>query len=282
MNKNVCGVVVFYKPTLENINNVNSYLDQVDFLVIVDNSESENKELTKKFKDNSKVEYVFNGQNLGIAKALNIGAEIAIQKGYKYLLTMDQDSIASENMVEKLLNAVEDKNNIGIISPLHTNKFNTHTRFTKPLERLPHLMASGNLLNLQVYKKVGGFKDYYFIDYVDIEYCLRLQLHGFEVIRVNSVLLEHNEADMTERTLFKKKYYPLNHKPFRFYYKTRNLLLLKNEYGKELKSLMKDLYIGYGRVVIKMLLFEKQKLEKSRMICLGIIDYLKGLKNGKN
>jgi rhamnosyltransferase len=269
---NVAGVVFLYNPENDVYDNIASYIDQIDILYALDNSNKINHELVKKLSKNKKVEYICNNENLGIAKVLNIAAEKAINLNYKYLLTMDQDSKVPPNMVENLLKVAENQKNIGIISPLHSNRYNTHLQFTEPLEKVTAIKTSGNLLSLSAYIKTGKFNEDLFIDYVDIEYCYRLVQSNYNVIRVNNVILEHNEADMSKTTLFNKQYYPYNHNASRLFYKTRNMLYMRREF----KDFSKQTLISYLRIVAKILLFEKNKTEKIKMIVMGMVDYLKG------
>ncbi len=270
--KKVAGVVSLYNPTLEVIDNIATYIDQIHLLYVLDNSNNINYAVVEKLSKNRKIKYINNSQNLGIAKVLNIAADFAINNGYKYLLTMDQDSKATLNMVKNLLEAAQTQENIGIISPLHSNKYNTHLRFTEPFEKVTAVKTSGNILFLDAYMKTGKFNEDLFIDYVDIEYCYRLTQCNYNIIRVNSVILEHNEADMSERVFLGKKYYPYNHKDFRFYYKTRNMLYMRRKFA----NFSKQLLISYLRIVAKVILFEKKRLRKIRMILLGVNDFLKG------
>jgi rhamnosyltransferase len=143
------------------------------------------------------------------------------------------------------------------------------------------VMTSGNLLSLKAFRDVGPFLADFFIDYIDIEYCLKLNYKGYQVLRKNDLILEHNEANLKVRKLFNKNYYPSNNAPIRFYYKTRNLLYLRNQYKNIYSKQMSIEYSAYFRNVIKMLLFEGRKFLKLKMIVLGIGDYLKGAKGRK-
>ena len=95
----LAGVVVLYEPGDCVLNNINSYIDSLETLYIVDNSSSNN---SKKFKG-KKIRYIYNKGNLGIAEALNIGAKRAIKDGYKWLLTMDQDSCFDKYSIGKMV-----------------------------------------------------------------------------------------------------------------------------------------------------------------------------------
>ncbi|MBK7105840.1 MAG: glycosyltransferase family 2 protein [Ignavibacteriae bacterium] len=281
MNTKICATVILYNPDENISDNIMTYINQVNLIIIIDNSDKLNNSLFDKFKINEKVIYVVNGNNIGIAAALNIAARKASQKGFSFLLTMDQDSRAPKNMVENLLNIYEKKENVGIVSPLHSNRYNTHLKFENEIDEVKIAMTSGNLLSLEVFKKVGEFRSDFFIDYVDIEFCFRLQLNNYKIIRANRIILEHNEADLSSKKIFNKTFYPLNHKPFRLYYKTRNLLYLRSMYKNSLPHLLKIEYDSYFRTIVKIILFEKQKFRKFTSILLGIWDYLIGKSGSK-
>ena len=173
----LAAVVVFYNPSKKNINNINNYIDSVDKLYVVDNSDD--KEI--RIENTRKIEYIKLNKNLGIAKALNIGAETAIKEKYKYLLTLDQDSKMTSDIVNKmklfLKNTKEEK--IGLISP-YQDIDSKDEKPTCEYEDMTEVMTSGNIIDLDIYKKIGGFKDWLFIDCVDTDYCMNL--HNYLII----------------------------------------------------------------------------------------------------
>ena len=128
--------------------------------------------------NNNKIEYVYNKKNLGIAKALNLACEKAISDGFKWILTMDQDSYFDSKNIEEYLKIFSQikNDNIGIISPNHVLK-NDITKLEKDeiFIDTDHVMTSGNLLNLSVWEKVGKFDENLFIDEVDSEMCYRMK-----------------------------------------------------------------------------------------------------------
>lgn len=79
----IAGIVTLYNPTDDDIKNISTYIDDIDKLYIVDNTEgSDNK---KRLPRNKKIEYIFKNENLGVATAMNMGAEKALKDGYKWL-----------------------------------------------------------------------------------------------------------------------------------------------------------------------------------------------------
>jgi len=74
----IAGLIVLYNPDQNVIGNIQSYINQLSMFYVVDNSEVYNNKIIETIKSFSISKYIFNGENLGIAKALNIGAEEAI------------------------------------------------------------------------------------------------------------------------------------------------------------------------------------------------------------
>ena len=92
----ICGVVVWYNP--DKVSNIKSYLNHLDKLYIVDNSNNNNFELTKNLGE---ITYIPLLCNKGIAYALNVGLKKALDEKYDFILTMDQDSEYEEGMFFK-------------------------------------------------------------------------------------------------------------------------------------------------------------------------------------
>jgi rhamnosyltransferase len=272
----IAGVVVLYNPDEKVVENVFSYLDQIACLYIVDNSENKNQCL-QTLTDNNKVEYIFNHSNLGISAALNIGIDKAIVSGFPFLLTMDQDSYFEKGQLERLISYISRSGSFGIISPFHKNKFFTNPPKSEGLEEASDVMTSGNILNLSAVKKIGRFRDDYFIDYVDIEYCLRLRKNGYKIFRVNSSFLTHSEANLSRIKILGNTVYPPNHSALRWYYKVRNYLYLKKEYRQTFNDYFKIENRNIFANIVKVILFEKDKINKIGMMLKGYLDFRKNI-----
>ena len=272
----IAALVILYNPDKNILDNINSYINQVEKVIIVDNSEFSNEGLliNTSFKN---FEYIFNNSNLGVAAALNIGAQKAIELGFDYLLTMDQDSKADEAMVFKLLELMRSSERIGIVSAEHYDK-DIHSPI-KPenlfIKNVLFTITSGNLLSLNAYKIAGGFLDELFIDHVDHEYCLRLNQKNFKVIKTNEVLVFHKLGNSNRKKLFRWIFYPSNHSPLRLYYRTRNRLFVDELYRKSFPEYIKRDKRNFIRELFEIIVFEKKILAKIRMIIKGYIDYKK-------
>lgn len=283
------GVVVLFNPDNNIKNNINTYINYIDKLYVVDNSTGiDNSEM---FSFNKKIEYIANNENLGIAKALNIGAKKAIEAGYDWLLTMDQDSnfangalkkmedfiieLKEEKVISKILEV--DYKKVALIAPAYKLEptFESTLGINFPLM----VMTSGNLINLEIYKKIKGFKDWLFIDCVDFDYCLNLKKNGYEIIQLNNAVLNHHLGNnKTYRFLWMKKS-SSNHSAIRRYYMVRNRHYIYDMYHNDFPYYC-NLEIGRTkREAIKVLLFEKGKIKKIRYMIRGYKDYKNGKKN---
>ena len=284
------GVIVLYNPDNEIYDNIQSYIDEVEKLYVVDNTEEKNMK-NMKFKS-KKIKYIPLKENKGIAYALNKGAKEAIKEGYDWLLTMDQDSKFENNSLKKMKQFIEelkakkfirdivdyDYKKLGLVSPLHRtlkNKKDEIYDLSRPLV----VMTSGNLISLDAYKKINGFKDWLFIDVVD--YCLNLRNHGYEIVQINSAEMTHNLGDLVKHKFLGKTVYTSNHSVTRRYYISRNRHYLYDMYhdkfplycNLECACTKKELY--------KIWLFEKEKIAKTKAIYKGYKDYKKSKKGMK-
>jgi rhamnosyltransferase len=281
MKLNLAGIIVLYNPNEAVLTSINSYINEINKLYVVDNSENVNVKVIEDIKKIYKVHYIYMNGNRGIAKALNVGAEKALEEGYTWLLTMDQDSIATPNMVRNMINFInsKDTSKIGIISPFHEMKDYLIPKRNAIYEEVLVVMTSGNMLNLNIYKRAGGFMDELFIDCIDGEYCLRLNYMGFKVIQINNAILEHNLGESRRFHFFNKirgKTLINNYNYIRRYYIARNTFFMLNKYKKIFPHFAKKHFYYFIRDLIKMIIFDDYKIRKIRMTFKGYFDYKKG------
>lgn len=275
-NLKIAGMVTLYNPLDDDIKNIDTYIDDIEVLYVIDNTEGTSNK--KRLPKNKKIKYFFKNENIGVASALNMAASLAEEDGYKYLLTMDQDTTFKPGVITKLKEVIlsNDMSQIAIVTPWHNTKLldkKPDVEFDDPHD----VMTSGNILNLDILKKLGGFKDWFFIDGIDIEYCMNVHKNGYKILRVNSVEIDHNLGDLFYKNIFGRLYLCTNHSAIRRYYIMRNYHYIK------------DMYLDYDpgycyalnrqrHNMVGILLFEKEKYKKLRNYIRGYNDYKKGIK----
>ena len=268
------ATIVLYNPDNKVIDNIKSYIANVDIIYVIDNSDTYNLELIEKIKKLEKVVYINNDGNKGIAQALNVGAKISLENNFKIMITLDQDSHPTNEMIENIKSFIfsNDIDKIGIISPFHKVTNHPEILFEKEFEEVEMIMTSGNFLNLDVYSKVGPFIEALFIDHVDHEYCLRLRKNGYKVIRLNNVIMEHELGAVRVIKILSKKREIVYHSPLRTYYFVRNLFYLKSKY-KDFTISNPNFKTFIKENILFNLLFSENKITRVKMIIRGYIDY---------
>ena len=271
MSLKVAAMVTLFHPNSSHYENIMAYLDEVDKLYVIDNTPNKNHK--DKLPKSSKIKY-FSFLNIGVAAALNFGAQKALEDGFSWLLTLDQDTSISKEAIKYMKTIIEkkDMHNIGIVTPWHHTKL----KVEKPKEMVDYpqdVMTSGNFLNLKIWQTLKGFREDFFIDGIDIEYGLRLKKNGYKIMRLNEIEIEHDLGDI----FYVHGKLCTNHSGLRRYYMNRNYHYIYDLYKDTDKEFCKFLISNY-KTMLKVILFEKKKFEKVYGFLLGYIHYKKGIK----
>lgn len=269
----ISGVTVLYNPESSTIENIKSYIDKLDLLFVIDNSASVMPIIREFCEEHYKIKYIKPGDNIGVAAALNMGAELSINNSFDFLLTMDQDSFFQESDFEKYVNFLHEinKDKVGIISPCHNS---SNKRVDKPaIKKTLFTFTSGNFLNLKIYQKVGPFLNELFIDHIDHEYGLRLNSKGYEIQQIGEITLRHNLGNAKVLRILGVRVRYISHSPLRNYYMIRNgfyvafiyRFLYPSFHFINLKLVLKEL--------LKIVFLEDEKFDRLKFVLIGFRDY---------
>lgn len=293
MPKIAAGITV-YEPEIQRLTeNVNAVLCQVDKVYIVDNASSDIGGFKAAMRGNERVVLIENGENEGVAKALNQMCDAAVDDGFEWMLLLDQDSLPEEDIINKFSRYL-DFENVAIITPHYVDDNEPQVISSESMvkyEIVHRCDTSASLIRLDVYREVGGFDEDLFIDYVDFDYCTAIEKKGYSILRDNEAVLRHRLGSAQEITFFipiarafkiKKYQKPLftyNHSPLRTYYYVRNAKYYRYKHrdvvdkGAERKTVI--------RWMLLKLMFEKQRFKKLKAALKGRRDAKKMIKQLK-
>ncbi len=277
MNNNIFAIIVTYNPNNSLIRLYNSIKEQVDEIVIVDNSSCNNDsvEILKILEKD--VFIIHNKQNLGVASALNWGLKIAMDKNYQWVLTLDQDSEFLPNTYKLLLDFYEklkDKAKTMIIAPKAIERVNLDKNvlfYSKEVVWNDAILnlTSGSLIKAEAFDKVGLFDDKLFIEQVDNDFCYRLIKNRYKIKVAQNInfIQEIGNAKRVCGCVVR------NHNSKRKYYLPRNVtIMLKKYFFIAPYTTMRYFLGGTFFSWLKVLLFEKEKVKKITCGFKGFID----------
>lgn len=275
MEKISCGIVL-YNPEINRLKeNIYSIKEQVDNIVFFDNGSKNINEIRKNLLSiNKNFKIISSNKNRGIAYALNKIAQYAIDNGYNWLLTLDQDTVVSKNLVSiyrKYLNLPR----VGQLACLYTDR-NADNKVRKnkkqAYQKVKYCITSGTLINLEALKKVGGYDEQLFIDWVDNEICCRLRTFNYETYVINFYGFLQEMGHIKENRILFKKIYTPNYNPIRYYYNARNSIYVSRKYSDE--KVYKIIF-NQLKMATMISVFENEKLKKVKAIFTGIKDGFK-------
>lgn len=269
MNQNILAGIVTYNPCIDRLKkNIDSISHQVSDVVIIDNGSSNIEEIQSMLISCSNAKIVCNEFNRGIAAALNQIGDVAYEKNKEFFITLDQDSISDEKLVEKLYSVLEN-NSIGIACPY----INRHGDFSSAdvKREVKTAITSGSMVRTKAWTEVGGFWEYLFIDEVDHEFCYQLRRKGYGIVQTNAVAIDHIIGTPFSKKIMGHTFHPTNHSAFRRYFISRNNLIMAHLFPDE-KEPFGNRYMMLIRMTISIILCEDRKLEKTASICKGVKD----------
>lgn len=276
------AVVVLYHPGKDLPGNINSYLSQVDRLLLWDNTPGGTKErlpLSEVSRPEC-LEYRGCGKNVGIGVALNDAVAYACRNGFTHLLTLDQDSSFLDGDFQRYMEAVR-KYGEGARAVFSVNYFIKSQQaplypVTDTADKVASAMTSGTVYPVGLFSELGVFMEELFVWGIDCEYCWRAARKAIPTICFKNILLQHDLGyQKKKRRLLGKEVFPNEYPPARTYYNVRNGIILHKLYPDFLNLKAHLHYHLYKRIVF-ILLYEHQKAAKWKALWEGYRDGKRG------
>ena len=277
------AVVVTFHPEAEVLANLAEVRPQIETLIVVDNGSSGTElELLRGAAWSMGFELIENGENLGVATALNVGVRRALALGAECIFLFDQDSRVTADFAATMLRgfaADPDAGRIGILIPLYIDmRYGTAMdAIREPDGSIETAITSGSLIPARVFRELGLFVDGLFIDGVDHEFSLRLRAASLMLKECVEARLLHSPGTPRSHTLVRKK--PIlsaNYSPVRRYYQERNKVWLIRRYWRIFPGFCRRQLTVSSKELAKIVLFEEDKVRKCRFFVRGIWHGLRG------
>ncbi len=239
-----CAIVVTYNPDITALLKLLGQLNKETEFIVIDNASEGLDKLCESIVVYERCKNLLRlSKNEGLAKAINIGIDWAIANDCDYVFLFDQDSGLCDLFVDRMIEAYERAEEIGsnrvaalgprVINPqsMRQTPFKLFNRIMLRTDRYfagskSHFMAdflitSGTMLSLKYIAEIGGMKESYFIDNVDLEWCFRAKSKGFDLVGTDEAVLYHTIGERSISPLVRAGIMA-QHNPSRTYYSSRN------------------------------------------------------------
>ncbi len=293
------AIIVTFRPDDGLAERLAQVAPQVDRLIVVDNSDTPDGQAIAAAAA-ARVDAVFEsmGGNQGLARAQRRGIELALAPEFSVsgqsvdaLLLLDQDSRPAADMVARLAGELAADPARAMVAPSldmgldmgpdgggvggaarylsTTGRWMTVDAGSPPMP-VVFAIASGTLIAVDWLRRIGLPRADFFIDYIDVDYCLRARALGGQIWLVPGARLAHRLGQPTEHRLFGRTVKANNHPPFRRYWQFRNRALCWRLHGRrERRWLTFDLIAALGELG-RIILFEAEKPAKLRAALSGL------------
>jgi rhamnosyltransferase len=280
-------IFVLYQPTGDFLENLAKARVACSNVVAVDNSPAPDPSLHEWLREQD-MQVIVNRNHGGIAGAYNKGAEFLLTRPCDLIFLLDQDSNIDASFFAGMMQAAAGLSGAFLIGPkIYEIALQKCMPVIPPDQRIPKpfriddepaglfptlcIISSGSAISATAYRKLGAFREDYFIEYVDVEYSLRARSQSVPVYMNAAVTLRQNNGRIERRG----KLFTTNHAAWRRYYIARNMVHCLHLYRAQC-----GLHWFSGLMAIQqamlVLLFDSQKLKKLTAIACGYLDGILG------
>jgi rhamnosyltransferase len=245
----IAAAVITFNPDVKRLAQcLESICGQVNSVYVIDNASENRLEVEAVALNWHNCTYHQNGQNIGIARAINKALAFAQNEGHLLLLTLDQDSVCPRGMIAEMLPGFGE-DGVGIVCPFIVDVRRSMEGPSSSLprfERVDSAITSGSLCSIDALRDVGGCDENLFVGCVDDDLSRSLIERGWAILRANRVVLDHELGELTPSHLhdtwlklyratgadiFRRASYKREVSPFRTYHAIRALVYMNRKFA---------------------------------------------------
>ena len=207
------GIVQFilltYNPNISRVKKLLQIFSEYH-VVIVDNSVIAKRKLPDKISKNCVV--LHQKSNTGYAEGVNTGLYYTFHKDAIWSVILNDDIEVKKVDVDKFCYSVQ-RIVPGVAGPqfgyLDAKRWTTILEKDKDPSEKPTSYVTGSFfaVHKEVYRKIGGHWDPYFMYYEDVDYCIRARRAGFILTRIPISSYHHYESQSMNIGSFSYEYY---------------------------------------------------------------------------
>jgi len=273
----LAAIVTAYHPDERLAAVVEAALASCANVIVADNTPGDAPSLADKL-DDPRVRVLRAGRNRGLAGALNLGLDHLPDEA-EAVLFLDQDSVLPAELVAGLAARLEDSA-VGVVGPTPVDA-DTGGRYERGADRhealddRPSIITSGMLVRRACLEAVPRFREDFFVDCVDSDFCLRVRRSGSRVVRDASLILPHSIGAGRDHRVGPLTVRVLHYPAWRHYWIARNGVVLSREFPAE-RSFVLTNALFMARWLIVTALFDDRRRASVPAVLQGLAHGLTG------
>lgn len=287
-NNSTAAVIAAYRPSPGLVGTVRALSYQVDHIVIVDDGSPSSSDPLLVDLEGTGATVLRLASNQGIGSALNAGVAHARKRWMPdFVITLDQDSVLSEDYVSRALTTVTQAREAGVaVGFVCASSYSGHD---SPQWREEHgfiqafdPMQSGFVIPRETIESVGPFAADFFIDGVDSDFTMRCREANLATIIGPGCTIEHDLGERGKAVVFGRSVRVLGreisfnyHSPSRVYYICRNGTVLTKRYARRYPKWVARRLIEEAKAHLLRFLFSPNRVKLLTAAFAGFRDALR-------
>lgn len=271
MRMKILAAVIVYEQETELLRrSLDSYAPYVDKVVLWNNNPEVSMSCYVELaSDYTNIDLLSATENQGIAYPLNQIWRKYEKDGYALFMSMDQDSIFADfpSYLAQAKSILQEDS--CILSP-NANSYLVASEGEK-MTQVKSAITSGMMMRYELLAELGGYREDFFVDAIDIDFCIRARKCGHTIYCVNDSLLIQRYGTPISFELFGKRYTISRYSDWRLHDIFQNHIILYRQYG-DCGILCRQLNRYFKTYVIAILFGGKHKMRQLAAIARGIKD----------
>jgi len=161
-------------------------IDEKFRITVVENSN--NFDFKKKIEQKKNTKCILTNYNLGFGSAFNIGAK---KINSKYILHINPDVFINNDIIFKLYEIAETKNNLAILSAVESDSESKILNYDNNFEEVDYVRGFLMLVNNNNCKSTNYFDEKFFLYLEEIDLCKRLKELKLLICKTPNIFIHH-------------------------------------------------------------------------------------------
>jgi|TARA_B110000211_G_C13986843_1_gene512121 N-acetylglucosaminyl-diphospho-decaprenol L-rhamnosyltransferase len=187
--KNITIVITAFKSDKKIRTCLNSIDKDVKVIIVENSNNYKFKEEIERIYAN--VECIISGENLGYARANNIGLK---KVSTKYALVLNPDTILAKDALDNFFQSISNYSDFTLLGPLPSQEKELLKKYqfnNSEFIKVPDLKGFAIFFNMEKFKDKIFFDENYFLYFEEIDLCKTVNLHGGKIYINKNINIFH-------------------------------------------------------------------------------------------